>query len=60
MAEENSKEKITNRIPLLPDSIKYLKKMVIDLDMDNDSKITPIMLGSCIDELIKEKKKIVS
>ncbi|MFA6195307.1 MAG: hypothetical protein WC656_01530 [Sulfurimonas sp.] len=50
-------EKITKKIPLLQDTHKSLKKMVIDLDLDSDGKISLDMIGSCIDMLVREKNE---
>jgi hypothetical protein len=52
MAEGKKTEKITKRIAMSQDTYKYLKKMSIDLEIDNDGKFTPEVLGICIDEMI--------
>ena len=49
-------QKISRRFVILPETLKALKKMVIELDMDNDGKISNDMLGACIDMLVQEKE----
>ena len=49
-------EKVVKRVPMLPETYKFLKIMAIDMDLDADGAIKPEMIGHCIDELIKMQK----
>jgi hypothetical protein len=44
--------RIIKRIPLNRETHKFLKKMAIDLDLDNDGAIKPEIIGECIDRLV--------
>jgi len=46
-------EKIFKKIPLKPNTLKTLKVMAIEMDLDKDGKITADMFGICIDELAR-------
>lgn len=51
-------EKVVKRVPMLPETYKYLKIMAIDMDLDADGAIKPEMIGLCIDKLVADKKKV--
>lgn len=50
-------ETVIKRFPLSQKSYKFLKKMVIDLDLDTDGKISLDAIGKCMDIIIEEKSK---
>ena len=53
---ESNNEKVTKRVPLNKETYKFLKKMVIEEDLDNDGIIKPEMIGECIDKLVTNMK----
>jgi len=53
---ESNNEKVTKRVPLNKETYKFIKKMVIEEDLDNDGTIKPEMIGVCIDKLVTNMK----
>lgn len=49
----NDLSSVTKKILITKDTYKILKKLTIDLDLDDDGKILPEMLGECVNYLVK-------
>jgi len=47
-------ERVVKRISMSSETYKTLKKIAIDLELDNDAKVGPEALGLCIDKVINE------
>jgi len=50
-------DNIVKRIEFPAETYKELKKMAIDMELDNDGKISPKMIGMVIEKLVLSKKQ---
>ena len=53
-------ENITKRVEFSQSDYKELKKIVIELDLDDDGKVTPNMIGQAISHILEKSKQVVS
>ena len=53
---ENTKD-VKKRVVIETETDKFIKKLAIDLEIDNDGKFTPEVYGKCIDEMRRRLEK---
>ena len=53
-------ENITKRVEFSQSDYKELKKIVIELDLDDDGKVTPNMIGQAISHILEKSKQVAS
>ncbi len=46
-------DKVSQKIVVKPNAHKELKKLIIDLDLDKNGKLTPEMYGQAIEHILE-------